>query len=98
MNFSQRVLNLTRKIPKGKVTTYKNIAEKLNTRACRAVGNALRHNDKPIIIPCHRVIKSDGTVGGYSGKKNSNKKIQFLRKEGVEIRKGKVVDLDKYLK
>jgi len=90
MDFKEKVLKLTRKVPKSKVTTYKIIAEKLGTKAYRAVGSALRHNEIPIIIPCHRVVNSDGSVGGYAGKSNSRKKIELLMKEGVEINKNKV--------
>ena len=97
MNFQQKVLNLTKKIPKGKVSTYKIIARKLNSKAYRAVGNALKKNKKPIIIPCHRVVNSDGSLGGYKGKLNSKEKIKLLRKEGVEVKKNKIVDFEKKL-
>jgi len=96
-NFQQRVLNLVKKVPKGKVITYKEIAEKLNTKAYRAVGNALRHNDQTIIIPCHRVINSDGTIGGYKGIKNSKEKIRLLKKEGINIRDNKIENLKDHL-
>jgi len=97
MNFNQKVWQLTKKIPRGKVTTYKEIAKKLRTRAYRAVGQALKQNKKPIIIPCHRVINSDGSVGGYAGIKNNVKKIKLLKNEGIEIRNNKVVDFRKHL-
>ena len=90
MNFNQKVLNLTKKIPKGKITTYKIIAKKLNTKAYRAVGTALKNNKKPIIIPCHRVINSDGSVGSYKGKPNSKEKIILLKKEGIKIKNNKI--------
>lgn len=64
-NFERTVLDLTCKIPYGHTVTYKWIASKLNTSP-RAVGQALKRNPLPIIIPCHRVIKTDGTLGGYS--------------------------------
>lgn len=96
MNFNQKVLNLTKKIPKGKITTYKIITKKLNTKAYRAVGIALRKNKKPIIIPCHRVINSNGSTGAYKGKKNSKEKIRLLKKEGIKIKNNKI-DLKKYL-
>ncbi|MBW3014806.1 MGMT family protein [Candidatus Woesearchaeota archaeon] len=85
MNFHSKVLNLCKRIPKGKVTTYKIIAEKLNSKAYRAVGTALRNNKHPITIPCHRVINSNGTPGAYAGKPNSKKKIQLLKKEGIKF-------------
>lgn len=96
MSFSERVLKSVKKVPKGKVTTYKEIAKKLNTKAYRAVGAALKSNKNPIIIPCHRVINSDGTIGGYKGIKNNPEKIKLLKKEGIEINKNKI-DLKKYL-
>jgi methylated-DNA-[protein]-cysteine S-methyltransferase len=91
MDFREKVYILTRKIPKGKITTYKDIAKKLGTKAYRAVGNALRNNPYAPEVPCHRVVCSDGSVGGYKGKMNSKKKILLLKKEGITIKKGKVV-------
>ncbi len=78
------------KIPKGRVSTYKEVAE-LTGRpmAFRAVGNALNGNPDPKTVPCHRVVKSDGSVGGY--KYGTNKKISLLKKEGVRIKGKKVV-------
>ena len=96
MNFNEKVLNLTKKIPKGKITTYKVIAKKLGINVYRAVGTALRNNEKPIIIPCHRVVNSSGKVGAYAGVKDSRKKIRLLRKEGINIKNNKV-DLNRYL-
>ena len=99
MKFSEKVWKITKKIPKGKVTTYKIIAKKLNSKAYRAVGQALKSNKKPIIIPCHRVIRSDGTLGGYMGEtigQEVQKKNKLLRKEGIEIKK-KRINLRKYL-
>ena len=95
MTFSENVLELTKKVPKGKVTTYKIIAEKLNTIAYRAVGTALHNNKKPIIIPCHRVVNSSGFVGGYG--KGIKKKIELLRKEGIEIKNKKIINFEKVL-
>ena len=94
--FQSKVYHLTKKIPKGKVTTYKRIAKKLRTNAYRAVGSALRHNEH-IKIPCHRVVNSGGSVGGYSGVKNSKKKIQLLKKEGIEIKNNKIENFKKVL-
>jgi methylated-DNA-[protein]-cysteine S-methyltransferase len=97
MSFNQRVLDLTKKIPKGKITTYKGIAQKLRTKAYRAVGTALRKNKKPISIPCHRVVNSNGKVGSYKGKKNSREKIRLLRKEGIIIKNNKIINFKKNL-
>jgi len=97
MNFNQKVWNLAKKIPKGKVSTYKEIAKKLKTKAYRAVGQALKQNKKPIVIPCHRVVNSDGSLGGYAGVKNSIKKIKLLKKERVEIKNNKIINFKKHL-
>ena len=96
MNFEQRVYNLTKKIPKGNVTTYGIIAQKLNTKAYRAVGNALNKN-RSKEVPCHRVVKSDGCVGGFrSGVKNKKK---ILKKEGIKInnKNNKIIGFKKVL-
>ncbi len=87
MNFSQKVYALTKKIPKGKVTTYKQIAKAMKTKAYQAVGNALNKNRNKD-VPCHRVVKSNGEVGGFAG--GTNEKIRILEKEGIEIENGKV--------
>ena len=93
MVFSEKVYSLLKQIPKGKVVTYKQVAQALNSNSYRAVGNALNKNEKLIQIPCHRVIRSDGTVGGY--KLGVRKKIEILKKEGVEVINQKV-DLKKF--
>ena len=64
--WERKVWLQTKKIPYGEVRTYKFIAEKLNSRGFRAVGRALGKNPLLIIIPCHRVIKTDGSIGGFS--------------------------------
>lgn len=93
MSFSEDVYNIVRKIPKGKVSTYADIAKKLKSKAYRAVGTALRNNPNPIIVPCHRVVKSDGTLGNYTSNKYT--KSELLIKEGIKINKNKIVDFDK---
>jgi len=95
-NFQEKVYQICKKIPKGKVSTYKEIAKKLRNNP-RAVGNALNKNPysfkKKGNIPCHRVIKSTGEVGGFnSGVRN---KIRILKKEGISINNEKV-DLNKF--
>ena len=95
MQFKEKVLKLTRKIPKGRVTTYKLIAGKLKTRAYRAVGTALHKNKKPIIIPCHRVVNSNGFAGGYA--KGIKKKTELLKKEGIKIKNKKIINFEKIL-
>lgn len=83
-SFQKRVYEIVRKIPKGKILTYKTVAKLAgNPRAWRAVGNILNKNQDSK-IPCHRVIKTDDKVGGY--KKGMAKKITLLKKEGLIIK------------
>ena len=94
MNFNQRVWKLCKKIPKGKVSTYKEIAEAMDIKAYRAVGNALNRNPYAPVVPCHRVVNSDGRVGGFA--RGTAAKVKLLKKEGIEIKNNKI-DLKKYL-
>jgi len=93
MSFDEKVWNICRKIPKGKVSTYKEIAKALHTKAYRAVGNALHKNLYAPVVPCHRVINSDGRLGGFA--KGAAAKKRLLGKEGVVITNDKI-DLKKY--
>ena len=89
-SFSEKVYEVVKTIPKGRVMSYKQVAKLAgNKRAFRAVGNILNKNPNPKIIPCHRVIKSDGSTGGY--KWGGNKKASLLKKEGVKIKREKVL-------
>ncbi len=94
-SFNQKCYNLLRQVPKGKVTTYGLLAQALDTRAYRAVGNAMRDNPDIPKTPCHRVVNSDGRLGGYLH--GLDKKIKILKSEGIEIENGKVKDFDKKL-
>jgi O-6-methylguanine DNA methyltransferase len=94
--FEKEVLAVLRRVPAGRVTTYKEIAMAVGrSAAVRAVGNALNKNPYAPAVPCHRVVRSDGSVGGYA--KGTKKKIGILRKEGVMVEKGKVVNFKKVL-
>jgi len=95
MNFDEKVWNLCKRIPKGKVTTYKDIAEKLHTKAYRAVGGALNRNPFWPDVPCHRVVGSDGSLTGFAS--GLGKKKILLINEGIEIKNNKI-DLKKYMK
>tara|TARA_B100000686_G_C16256937_1_gene697260 strand:+ start:310 stop:609 length:300 start_codon:yes stop_codon:yes gene_type:complete len=95
MNFNQKCYELLSKIPKGKISTYKQIANILNTKAYRAVGNAMANNPNPIILPCHRVIKSNGYIGGYA--LGVKKKISLLKNEGIVIKKNEIIDFEKHI-
>ena len=84
-----KVYQVVGKIPKGKVLSYKKVAELAGfSRAWRAVGNILNKN-RDSKIPCHRVVKSDGQIGGY--RKGTNKKTSLLKKEGVAIRNKRII-------
>ena len=94
-NFQKKVYSLLREIPKGRITTYKLIAERLGTKAYRAVGLACAKNPYAPHVPCHRVVKSNGYLGGYSG--GLSKKIALLRNEGIEIRDNNIQEMERYL-
>ncbi len=94
-NFAQDCYNLLKKIPRGRVTTYKIIAEKLGKKSYRAVGQVMGANLDAPRIPCHRVVKSDGTLGGYAF--GIERKIDILEKEGVEVIDGKIVNFEKLI-
>ena len=82
-SFQRKVYEVVKRIPKGKVMTYKILAKLAGyPKAYRAAGSALNKNRNPK-IPCHRIIKSDGKVGGYS--RGTKKKIALLKKEGITI-------------
>ncbi len=80
--FQRKALEVVKTIPYGETRTYKWVAREMgNPKAARAVGQALKRNPYPIIIPCHRVIRSNGKLGGYS--KGTQKKKRLLKEEGV---------------
>jgi methylated-DNA-[protein]-cysteine S-methyltransferase len=100
MTFADRVYTLLRQVPRGKVTTYKELARALDTRAYRAVGQALRCNPHAPRVPCHRVIASDGGIGGFHGETRGThirRKLALLEAEGVRFTEGKVRDLERRL-
>ena len=85
-DFQKMVWNEIKKIPKGKTITYKELAKNIGKpRAYRAVANACAKNPLLKIIPCHRVIRSDGKMGGYMGKKGIERKKSLLESEGVKL-------------
>ena len=84
--FQVKVWKYLKTIPEGKVITYKQLAKAINMpKAARAVANACAKNPYAPIIPCHRVIRSDGSLGGYSGPGGIKQKIKLLRSEKVKI-------------
>jgi len=91
-------LLLLRKIPKGKVTTYAELA-KATKSSPRAIGRVMRRNKHPELYPCYKVVKSDGSIGGYDGcvkGKKVRRKERLLQKDGIEIKNSKI-DLLRYL-
>ena len=81
-DFQKRVWKEIDKIPYGITVTYKEIAEKIGRpNASRAVANACGRNPSPLIRPCHRVIRSDGSIGGYSASGGAKMKMKLLKKE-----------------
>ena len=90
---SKDVYDLLAKIPSGKVVSYGDIAKALgHPRSSRAIGRILAHNPNPIIVPCHRVVKSNGKIGGFAyGEK---KKMDLLEKEGIKVKNGLVKDFN----
>ena len=84
--FQQKVWKYLKNIPRGKVKTYKQVAIAIKRPAsARAVANACGKNPYAPKIPCHRVIRSDGGLGGYSGRGGIRKKLELLRSEKVKI-------------
>ena len=82
--FTEKVRDVVREIPRGTVLTYTQVAKKAgNAKAVRAVGSIMAKNFDPD-IPCHRVIRSDGTIGNYN-RGGSEKKREILQKEGVRL-------------
>lgn len=94
-SFREKCYKALLKVPKGKVTTYSDLARAIGSKASRAVGTAMAKNERLIEIPCHRVVRSDGAIGQYA--LGSDRKIELLTQEGVSIESGKVTDLEKFL-
>ena len=94
-DFKEQCYALLKLIPKGKVTTYKELARALGTKAWRAVGSAMAKNTRLLAIPCHRVVRSDGSVGQYA--QGPARKSKILEQEGVVVSDGKVKDLDRFM-
>ncbi len=90
--FQQACYDLLKQIPTGKVTTYTDIAHALGGKAYRAVGTAMNKNPNPIIVPCHRVVNSDGRLGNYAF--GCERKQQLLESEGVCVVGGRVEDFE----
>ena len=82
--FQLKIWKYLKKIPRGSIKTYSQVAKDIGKpSAVRAVANAIGKNPYPPMIPCHRVIRSDGSLGGYSGKGGIKTKKMLLNKEGI---------------
>ena len=96
-SFNQQCYDLLRQIPAGKVVTYADIAHQLGGKAYQAVGNAMAKNPDVIVVPCHRVVNSNGNIGKFA--LGTDKKIALLKQEGIIINTDaenpKVVNLNK---
>ncbi len=92
--FELKVLECTKRVPRGKITSYKELAKAISSpKSYRAVGNALNKNPWAPKVPCHRVVKSDGCIGGFA--KEIKEKIVLLQKEGILIKNNKIENLEK---
>jgi O-6-methylguanine DNA methyltransferase len=96
MAYDCLVYGLLKQVPAGKVTTYKLMACALGKPgSSRAVGNALKRNSDPEGVPCYRVVRSDGGVGGYS--LGVDEKVRRLRADGILVEKGRILGLESVL-
>ncbi len=96
MNLEQQVYTKLLEVPEGKVTTYGELAKAVGLKnGQRVIGNIMNKNPYPVIVPCHRVVKSDGKIGGYAY--GENVKTKMLSDEGVTTLKGKIQDFEKKL-
>lgn len=102
--YQQAILRILAEVPKGKVTTYGDLAKELaqrdpkwSPRASRAVGTAMKNNVCGPRIPCHRVVKSDGGIGNFRGGEEGavDEKVRMLRDEGIKV-SGRKIDLDQF--
>ncbi|MFA5042854.1 MAG: MGMT family protein [Kiritimatiellia bacterium] len=93
--FQKKVYAALIRVPRGRVTTYQQLAAALDCRSCRAVGQALKRNPYAPEAPCHRVIAADLTPGGFMGRRGGaavRRKLELLAKEGVRFRDGKLAE------
>ncbi len=94
MKIDKKIYKKLLEVPEGKITTYSELAKAVGfTNGQRVVGKIMNKNPYPVIIPCHRVVKADGKVGGYAYGEEIKKTM--LEKEGVKIKDGKILDWEK---
>lgn len=91
MSIDKKIYKKLLEVPEGKITTYGDLAKAVGFKnGQRAVGKIMNKNPYPVIIPCHRVVRSDGKVGGYGY--GEDIKINMLKREGIKIKDGKILD------
>ena len=91
---STKVYKKLLQVPRGKITTYGELAKAVGLKnGQRAVGTMMKKNPFPVIVPCHRVVKSDGKIGEYVY--GVSVKSKMLAEEGIKIKDGKIIDFDK---
>jgi methylated-DNA-[protein]-cysteine S-methyltransferase len=84
--FRARVLEACRRIPFGRTASYADLARAAgNPAAVRAAGGAMAHNPLPLVVPCHRILSADGSIGGFSSSQGVEEKLRLLRHEGVQL-------------
>ena len=94
MILNTKVYRKLLQVPNGKVTTYSELANAVGLKnGQRAIGMIMKKNPYPVIVPCHRVVKSDGKIGGYAY--GERVKSRMLTNEGIKIKDGKIIDFDK---
>ena len=99
-SLSEKTYKLLNKVPKGKVTTYKELANALNTKAYRAIGQIMKNNPNAPETPCHRCVSSNGTIGGFRGQKKGKEirtKINMLKSEGIRFKGNKIINFKEKL-
>ena len=95
--FQEKVYEKLKEVPQGKVTTYQLLGKAINCASAQAIGNTLRENPYAPEVPCHRVVASDGSLGGFKGQtkgKEIQEKITLLKKEGVEVKDNLVLNFE----
>jgi len=96
LNLDEKVYKKLLQVPKGKITTYGELAKAVGLQnGQRAVGRMMNKNPYPVIIPCHRVVSSNGTIGGYAF--GQDVKTNMLTKEGIKIYNRKILDFEKII-
>lgn len=96
MKLEEKVYKKLLEVPSGKVTTYGELAKAVGLQnGQRLIGKIMNKNPYPVIVPCHRVVKSDGKVGGYAW--GEKVKANMLTKEGIKIKNSKIISMDEII-